>query len=263
MQHQGTGRSIWTKLIEKRRPEEQHVKDLGELFKVCLRHGLKLKLSKSEFFVRQVSYLGHVVSDEGIQPDPTKIEAITKIPDNLNTFDNVMHFLGLTGFYRRFIYRYANIAKPLVELSNATEWYWTEECTKAVQTLKRLMSEHPVLVYPNPAKEFVVTSDASEVCVGGVIEQEGRPCAYTSWTLHKYQLSWFITEKELYAIYSICKNYRHWLLGSKLSLVTHHKKRVSYNNMARESLAILAPVLSSGDTWKESFPLMIFISVKD
>lgn len=125
---------------------EQHLLDLQHVFERCLSVGLRLKLSKCEFFMTEMQFLGHVVSDKGIAMDPQKTEAISRIPDVLKSSEDTMTFLGLTGYYRRFIKDYASMARPLTKLNTEDKFNWTVECTQAVQMLKKAISTAPVFL---------------------------------------------------------------------------------------------------------------------
>ncbi|HRP37549.1 MAG TPA: RNase H-like domain-containing protein, partial [Candidatus Dojkabacteria bacterium] len=164
---------------------EEHLKDLAHVLERVISVSLKLKISKCEFFMTELAFLGHKISSNGISPDPTKIEAIQKIPEVLNK-DETMTFLGLTGYYRKFIHKYAEIAQPLHEIIHEEEWKWNEIHSKAVQQLKSALISAPVLAYPNPTKEFQVITDSSGNSIGGAIEQDGHPVVFHSESLKSY-----------------------------------------------------------------------------
>ncbi|HRP36369.1 MAG TPA: reverse transcriptase domain-containing protein [Candidatus Dojkabacteria bacterium] len=203
---------------------EQHLKDIQTVFKRFASVGMKLKLSKCSFFMKELVYLGHKVSAEGIAPDPQKIEAITRIPDIIPNLVNLRYFLGLTGYYRQFIFNYAATVQPLIHLTTMdTKWEWNDKHTQAVQHLKQKLMKQPVLAYMDPNKTIIVTGDSSEHSIGGTLEQDGHPIAYFSESLRSYMVNWTQTEKELYALVRICEKFRHWLHGRHFIVITDHE----------------------------------------
>ena len=133
-------------------------------------HNLHLNLSICSFAARKVDYLDHVISEEGVSPLPSKIEAIKQIPVP-TTVKEVRSFLGLSGNYRRFIKSYATISAPLTKLTsiNANRFNWTSECQHAFYSLQTYLTNLPVLVHPN--KEFLLQTDASNIGLGAILSQ--------------------------------------------------------------------------------------------
>ena len=147
---------------------EEHIEWLDAVLTKIEEAGLKLKPSKCEFFKRRIAYLGHIVSDKGIETDPKKIEAILKWPVP-KTVHDVQSFLGFTNYYRKFIYKYAQKAKPLNKLisgDNAKKKHskvdWTDECQTAFDLLKETCTNTPILAYADYKKPFHLNTDASE-----------------------------------------------------------------------------------------------------
>ena len=164
-------------IVFSRTPEE-HIERLRGVFLKLAAAGLRLKPSKCEFFKSKVSYLGHIVSKEGIKTDPKKIEAIKKWPVP-QTVTEVRSFLGFTNYYRKFIPQYAQVAKPLNQLvsgDNAnkkkTLVNWTSKCQDAFEHLKCLCSQTPILAYADYTKPFQLHTDASESGLGAVLYQQ-------------------------------------------------------------------------------------------
>ena len=154
-------------MIFSKSPEE-HIERLDAVLTKIEDAGLKLKPSKCEFFKRRIAYLGHIVSDKGIETDPKKIEAILKWPVP-KTVHDVRSFLGFTNYYRKFIYKYAQKAKPLNKLISAdnakkkhSKVDWTDECQAAFDLLKETCTNTPILAYANYKKPFRLNTDASE-----------------------------------------------------------------------------------------------------
>ncbi|XP_042222469.1 uncharacterized mitochondrial protein AtMg00860-like, partial [Homarus americanus] len=133
--------------------------------------GIKLNLSKCQFGHKQVKFLGHVVSERGIEPDPENVQALTdcKPPTNVK---QVRQFLGMCGFYRKHVPEFAKVAYPLTELTKQTvDFAWSNECQEAFQKLKQALASYPVLVKADIYKPFELHSDASNFCVGASLNQ--------------------------------------------------------------------------------------------
>ena len=142
--------------------EELHAQHLRIILGVLREKGLYAKFSKCEFWLKQVAFLGHVVSKEGIQVDPSKIEAVVNWEPPKNVTE-VRSFLGLAGYYRRFVEGFSLMAMPLTQLLQKNmKFEWTAECQKSFEKLKRRLTTAPVLTLPNRTGGFVVYSDASQ-----------------------------------------------------------------------------------------------------
>lgn len=138
-----------------------------------------IRASKCSFGVTSLTYLGHIISAAGVQPDPDKIEAVKAWPYP-KSVKQVRAFLGLTGYYRRFIERYAQLAAPLSDLLRKDNFHWDEKTTNAFNLLKERLITTPVLIYPNFSLPFVIETDACEVGVGAILLQKEHPIAYYS-----------------------------------------------------------------------------------
>ncbi|XP_062094224.1 uncharacterized protein LOC133800283 [Humulus lupulus] len=154
-----------------------HVQHLEMVLQLLQQHGFFAKASKCQFFQHTIEYLGHMVSYQAVKADPSKISAMVDwpIPKNVK---QLRGFLGLTGYYRKFVAHYAAIAAPLIELLKKDNFKWSTEAAVAFDNLKQAMIATPVLRLPDFSKEFVVETDASNVSIGGVLMQEGHPVAY-------------------------------------------------------------------------------------
>ncbi|MCH86039.1 hypothetical protein A2U01_0006893, partial [Trifolium medium] len=139
-----------------------HLRHLKLVFECLIEHQIYLKKSKCTIAQKSIEYLGHVVSAEGVGPDPEKIAAMTKWPKP-KTIKQLRGFLGLTGFYRKFVKNYATIAQPLTALLKKDAFIWSQEADRAFQNLKDAMTKAPVLALPNFAKDFVIETDASGI----------------------------------------------------------------------------------------------------
>jgi hypothetical protein len=179
---------------------------------------------------KEVEYLGHVISEEGIATDQKKIEAVKSWPVPQHKTD-VRAFLGTTGYYRKFIPGYAELAKPLAKLTGKLELFrWTPECQSAFDKLKETLSSAPILTYPDYSLPFVLDTDASDVSTGAVLSQikDGteKVVAYYSKTMTPEERNYCVTRKELLAIVKAVKHFRPYLLGRKCTIRTDHASLV-------------------------------------
>jgi hypothetical protein len=155
---------------------------------------LYAKPSKCFVGVKELEYLGHIVSHEGVKVDPNKITTMMDwtIP---KTLKNHRGFLGLTGYYRKFVQNYGRIVAPLTALTKKDAFSWTLEATKAFEQLKEVMCKSPILTTPDFTKTFIVECDASGNGIGVVLMQEGRPLDFESQSLKGKDLHKPIYEK--------------------------------------------------------------------
>ena len=156
---------------------EQHLRIVMETLK---EKKLYAKLSKCDFWLKKVSFLGHIVSVEGIRVDPIKIEAVVnwKPPRNVT---EVRSFFGLVGYYRRFVKGISVIASSLTKLlKKGVKFEWTDKCQNRFEQLKEMLVEAPVLMQPTSRKEYTLYSDASSIGLGCVLMQDGNVVAYAS-----------------------------------------------------------------------------------
>ena len=199
-----------------------HAEHLQQVMAMLSRHGLKLKLSKCTFAVTRTKYLGHVLDGDGVHADPDYVKAISDMPAPKCVKD-LQCFLGMTGYYRRYINGYATIAKPLFELLRVdTPWHYGPSQQQAVQTLKQALLSASVLAMPDYTKQFIVQTDASTIGIGAALtqkhEHEGkmveRPIAFVSRSLKPAEKNYSATHLELLAVMYAVKQFRHYILGS-------------------------------------------------
>ena len=152
---------------------KEHLQHLKLIFEELQQYSLKIQLDNREFLRKEVPFLGHIITADGIKPNPDKIKAILKYPIP-KTQKEVRIFLGLTGFYRKFIKNYAKIAKPMTKVLKKKEIIDPEDKAykEAFQKLKELITNSPVLAYPDFTKPFTITIDASNLAIGAVLSQE-------------------------------------------------------------------------------------------
>jgi hypothetical protein len=195
------------------RTTEEHDEHLRLVLQCLREHKLYGKLSKCSFYQSKIHYLGHVISGEGIVMDPTKVEAIMEWPAPTNV-PEVRSFMGLAGYYRRFIEGFSKIENPITELQKKNKKFvWTEKCAEAFQRLKELLTTTPILKVPDMDADFLVCTDASKEGLGRVLMQDSRVIAYISRKLRRHEENYATHDLELLAIVYALKVWRHYLVG--------------------------------------------------
>ena len=186
------------------RSSEEHAGHLRTVLQVLRDRELYAKFSKCEFWMPKVAFLGHVVSADGIKVDPAKIEAVAAWTTPTNVKE-VRSFLGLAGYYRRFVEGFSVIARPLTSLlRKTTRFVWSDQCRQSFEELKRRLTSAPILAQPEGTEDFVVYSDASKLGLGCVLMQRGRVIAYASRQLKTYEENYPTHDLELAAVRSSC-----------------------------------------------------------
>ena len=211
-----------------------HLEHLEVVFQRLREADLKLKASKCNFFKKHIQYLGHLVSGEGIEPLPEKLEAVRKMPPP-TTPKEVRQFLGLVGYYRKFVPKFADIARPLTNLTKLDIPYeWTNRCQEAFEFLKEMLLKEPILKYPDPSKPYTLFTDASKFAWACVLTQEyehefdGKkrkilhPITYMSGLFKGSQVNWATLTKEAYAIYVSVKKLDHYIQDAEVTLRSDH-----------------------------------------
>ena len=206
---------------------QSHLNNIGMVLERLREAGLKVKPAKCVFFKKEVSFLGHVVSNKGISTDPSKAGKIAHWPTP-STLSQLQQFLGLASYYRRFIRNFATISRPLHRLTEKnTPFNWTTECDNAFIYLKKLLTTAPILSFPDFSRSFILDTDASNDGIGAVLSQrhnDGREyvIAYASRSLSKSERNYSVTRRELLAIVTFTNHFRQYLLGQKFILRTDH-----------------------------------------
>lgn len=205
---------------------EEHNRNLEEVLGRLRKAGLSLKPAKCQFGVKRVEFLGHVVSDQGIHPDEKKVDRLKRFPRPENE-TQLLSFLGLGGYYRRFIKDFALIASPLHTLAAAKEWKWTDEHEQAFVKLKESLAKDAVQVHPDYKKPFIVDCDASDIGMGAILSQKQddkseKIVVLDSRKFSKAEAKWHIREKEALAIIWGLEKFKPYILGTNFTVRTDH-----------------------------------------
>jgi hypothetical protein len=183
---------------------------------------LYANLSKCYFYQKQIHYLGCIISEQGIAVDPKNIKAIRGWPTPRNVSD-VRSFMGLVGYYRRFIVGFSKISHPIASLQNkGTKFEWTLKCEKKFNLLKELLTSAPVLNIDDPNESFVICTYACKEGLGGILMQNGHVIGYESRKIKEHERNYATHELELATIVHTLRMWRHYLMGKKFELRTDH-----------------------------------------
>jgi hypothetical protein len=203
--------------------EDEHTKHLHTVLQRLRDHQLYAKLSKCDFWLREIKFLGHTISQDGISVDPEKVQEVMdwKPP---TTVQQIQSFLGLAGYYRRFIPDFSRIAKPMTELlKKGVKYNWSQKCEDAFHTLRQHLTTAPVLAQPDNTKPFEVYCDAFGTGLGCVLMQDNRVIAYASRALRPHEQNYPTHDLELAAVVHALKIWRHYLMGAHYNIYTDHK----------------------------------------
>ena len=213
---------------------ETHLEHLRSLFVKLREADLKLKEVKCNFLKKHIQYLGHIISGKGITPLPEKLESIQKILPP-KTPKEVKQFLGLIGYYHKFVPRFSDLAQPLNALTRKNVAFeWTPVCQESFEMLKTSLMTEPILTYPDPSLPYVLFTDASKYAWACVLTQEKthvmeekevkilHPITYMSGLFRGSQLNWACLTKEAYAIYMSIKKLAYYLEDADITLRSDH-----------------------------------------
>ncbi|GJU96802.1 putative reverse transcriptase domain-containing protein [Tanacetum coccineum] len=199
---------------------EEHLKLILELLK---KEELYAKFSKCEFWIPKVQFLGHVIDSKGIHVDPAKIESI-KDWASPKSATEIRQFLGLAGYYRRFIEGFSKIAKPMTKLTQKNvKFDWGEKEEAAFQLIKQKLCSAPILALPKGSENFIVYCDASHKGLGAVLMQNEKVIAYASRQLKIHEKNYTTHDLELGAVVFALKIWRHYLYGTRCTIFIDHK----------------------------------------
>jgi len=199
-----------------------HLDHLRQVLDKLREHNLYMKKSKCSFAQLQLHYLGHIISGQGVATDPSKTADMLAWPVP-QTVTDLKGFLGLTGYYRRFVKHYGLIAKPLTQLLKKKQFSWSPEAQLAFDTLKQAMVTTHVLALPNFEEIFEVETDASDVGIGAVLMQKGQPIAFLRKALGESHKHMSIYEKEFLALIMAVEKWRQYLQRQEFVIRTDHK----------------------------------------
>nr|GFA29136.1 putative reverse transcriptase domain-containing protein [Tanacetum cinerariifolium] len=199
---------------------EEHLKAILELLK---KEELYAKFSKCEFWIPKVQFLGYVIDSHGIHVDPAKIESVKDWASPNSSTEN-RQFLGLAGYYRRFIEGFLKIAKPMTKLTQQkVKFEWGDKQDAAFQLLKQKLGSAPILALPEGSEDFIVYCDASDKGLGTVLMQREKVISYASRQLKIHEKNYTTHDLELRAVVFALKIWRHYLYGTKCTVFTDHK----------------------------------------
>ncbi|KAD6453982.1 hypothetical protein E3N88_08688 [Mikania micrantha] len=196
-----------------------HLSHVQIVLQTMLAHKLVAKRSKCSFGQTRIAYLGHFISGNGVSVDPAKIDSIQQWPTPA-TVKDIRSFLGLAGYYRRFIKNYATIASPLTDLLKKDMFCWTPNTATAFTALKAALSTTPVLQLPDFNQPFTIETDASGIGVGAILSQNKHPVAFFSQKLCPRMQHASAYQREMFAITQAIAKWRQYLLGRKFVVIT-------------------------------------------
>jgi hypothetical protein len=220
---------------------EDHIKHVRHVLQKLRENELYAKFSKCEFFVTQVDFLGHTVSEQGVSMCKDKHKAILDWPD-LTSKDDILSFMGLANYYRRFIDNFSKLAEPITRLlKKDAPFEWQESQNKAFKAIKQAFAEDVTLSYADPEKQFQVECDASDFALGGVLSQMDdsgtiRPVSFYSRKLLPAELNYEVYDKELLAIKSCFDEWRQYLLGTALPIKVYSDHKTLEYFLATKTL---------------------------
>ena len=204
----------------------EHFDKLRKVFDRLKQANLKIKLSKCDFLKRQISYLGHKISDRGIEVTNDKVSAIINFPVPKTT-KHIKSFLGLAGFYRAFVRNFSTIAAPLTSLlKKDIPFSWKNEQQQAFDALKNALTSPPVLAFPNYDEEFFLVTDASDIGIGGCLMQKDernkfQPIGYYSRKLrNSAETNLSVCDREALAIVECLKHFKYIIFGYSVTVLT-------------------------------------------
>ena len=207
---------------------DEHLQHLDTVFQLVHNARLQLNFDKCVFVSREVEFLGHIVTKTGVRPNGANIAKVKNYPVPRNQTE-IRGFLGLSGYYRKFIKDYSTIAEPLTQLLMKNKpFIWGNEQQLAFETLIIRLITDPILVRPDFSKDFTIYTDASDFGLGAVLSQNDdkgheRVIAYASRTLNSAERNYSPTSKEAYAVVWAVQHFHPYVLGKKFELVTDHR----------------------------------------
>jgi hypothetical protein len=209
---------------------EEHDRNLQSVLKRCEEVNMQLNKSKCKIRVTELSYIGHLLTDEGVIPDPAKIKAVTEMPPPEDK-TGLQRLLGMTNYVAKFIPNYSEKTEILRGLLHKdTEWCWLEQHQNAFQQLKDALSSPPTLQYYDVKKPAVLTCDASKSGLGAALIQNNKPVAYASRAMTECETRYAQIEKELLAVTFACKKFNDYIYGKEIVVETDHQPLITIVN---------------------------------
>lgn len=200
----------------------EHLQHVHEVFQLLRQHQLAVKFKKCEFGQEELEYLGHIISSVGVKVDRAKIAAMLDWPQP-TTVTELRGFLGLTGYYPKFVRNYDIIARPLTNLQRKGQFSWSPEAEEAFKNLKTALTTTPTLAMPDFSIPFVIQTDASGEGIGAVLSQNDRPIAFMSRTLGVSKQSWSTYAREMLAIVIAIRVWRPYIIGRRFIIQTDQR----------------------------------------
>jgi hypothetical protein len=215
---------------------EEHAQRLGNVLQRFDEANLQLHPGKCVFAQPKVQYLGYVLSDKGVSASPDKVKAVERYPTPKNVKD-VRAFLGLASFYRRLVKDFAEVAKPLTQLTRKNQQFvWGKDQQQAFEEMKHRLTTTPVLAYPNFELSFILTTDASKIAVAAILSQvQGgieRPVSYASRQMNKLEQAYSSAEAEMLALVWATKFFRCYTFGKQFLIRTDNSALTYLRNFA-------------------------------
>lgn len=201
---------------------DDHLRHLRNVFSLLKENAFYVQKGKCSFGSVELTYLGHILAWDGVRPDPEKISAVANWPTPSST-KKIRAFLGLTGYYQKFISRYAEVASPITDLLRKQSTGWNATTENSFNQLKQLLTFALVLAYPDFSQPFVVETDACKVGIGAVLLQQQHPIAFFSRKLSLLHQRASTYARELVAITEVVRKWRHYLLGAEFTIRTDHR----------------------------------------
>jgi hypothetical protein len=210
---------------------DDHITHLRKMLTALVEHNLTVKLSKCKFAQREVKFLGHIISHQQVKMNPDSVQKIMawqRPKSGINGVKALRGFLGMTGWYRKFIKNFSHIAKPLFELTKKNQpWIWSDACETAFRTLRDAITQYPVLRAADPNKDYVLETDASDDALSATILQHDdngdlHPVAFASKTLNDAQRNYSVTDREALAIVWGLEHFNSYCEGHRYTAITDH-----------------------------------------
>lgn len=223
--------------------ENKMLEELKKVFEVCRKVNLKLHPEKCQFFLKEVTFLGHKCTQHGILPDDTKIDKVLNYPKPDNA-DSARRFVAFCNYYRRFIKKFTHHAYHITRLTKKdVKFHWSQECDDAFHYLKNSLINPPILKYPDYTKQFCITTDASAIACGAVLTQEydgaQMPIAFASRAFTPGERNKSTPEQELAAIHWALNHFKPYVYGVKFVLRTDHRPLIYMCSLKNPSSKLL------------------------